>query len=126
MTIAYWCALATGLLPFLFSVTAKAGARGFTNQAPRAFLADLDEGWRRRADWAQQNTFEALPLFLAGVIVAHQLGAPQAWINALAAAFLVLRVVYGLMYIVDKAALRSLVWFAGLVCTLGLWLIGMS
>lgn len=125
MTMAYWCALATGLLPFVFSLTAKAGARGFSNRTPRAFLADL-HGWRQRADWAQQNTFEALPLFLAGVIVAHQLGALQGRVDALAAAFFVLRVLYGLLYIVDRPTLRSLAWFASLACTIGLWLVGIS
>lgn len=125
MTMAYWCALVTGLLPFAFAMIAKAGARDFTNRTPRAFLADL-EGWRQRANWAQQNTFEALPLFLAGVIVAHQLAAPQVWVNALAAAFLGLRVLYGAAYIADQAALRSLVWFASLACTVALWLVGMA
>jgi uncharacterized MAPEG superfamily protein len=120
MTIAYWCVLAAGLLPYLFAVSAKAGARGFTNRTPREFLAGLS-GWRQRANWAQQNSFEALPLFFAAVIIAHQLQAPQGTVDLLAVAFVLLRIAYGIMYILDRPSLRSLIWAGALACVLGLF-----
>ena len=36
---------------------------------------------------------------------------------------LVLRFIYGLCYIADLASLRSLIWFAAVACTVGLFLV---
>jgi uncharacterized MAPEG superfamily protein len=60
MTFAYWMLLAAALLPYFTVGLAKSG--GFDNHAPRPDLENLT-GWRRRADWAHRNHFEAfLPL----------------------------------------------------------------
>jgi uncharacterized MAPEG superfamily protein len=67
------------------------------------------------------NGFEAFPPFAAGVIVAHLAGASQPRIDALAAAFVALRVIYTLLYIHDKPTARSVVWFVALFCVLGLF-----
>lgn len=120
MTIAYLCVLVAALLPIVLAGTAKAGARGFDNANPRDWLARQD-GFRRRANAAQANGWEALPLFAAAVIIAHQLGAPQARIDALAVAFIVARVLYSALYVLDRAALRSLVWVAGLGLSLAIF-----
>jgi uncharacterized MAPEG superfamily protein len=114
MTIAYWCLLVAGVLPYVWVVMAKS-APGFDNRAPRAFL-DAVTGWRRRALWAQYNAFEVLPLFIAAVIIAHLAGVPQARLDALAAAFIGFRILHGLFYIADRSTLRSLVWTGGFVC----------
>ncbi len=39
----------------------------------------------------------------------------------LAVAFVGLRLVYLALYLADKGALRSLVWFLGLLCVLGIF-----
>lgn len=119
MTVAYWCLLVAGLLPYVWVVAAKA-APGFDNRAPRAFL-DTVTGWRRRALWAQYNAFEALPLFIAAVIVAHMADAPQGRVDLLAVAFVGFRILHGLFYIADRATARSLVWTGGFVCILALF-----
>ncbi len=119
MTIAYWCLLVAGLLPYVWVIAAKA-APGFDNRAPRAFL-DTVTGWRRRALWAQYNAFEALPLFIAAVIVAHMADAPQGRVDLLAVAFVGFRILHGLFYIADRATARSLVWAGGFVCILALF-----
>ena len=62
MTCALWCVLAAMFLPYLWVGFAKSG--GFDNAAPRETLEHL-EGWRKRADWAQKNAFEAFPPFAA-------------------------------------------------------------
>ena len=121
MTIAYWCILAAALLPYVWVGAAKS-APGYNNAAPRAFLDTLSD-WRRRAAWAQLNAFEAFPPFAAGVIIAHQLNAPQAWIDLLALGFIGLRLVHGIAYIGNWPALRSLAWAGGIACVITLFVI---
>ena len=121
MTIAYWCILAAALLPYVWVGAAKS-APGYNNAAPRAFLDTLSD-WRRRATWAQLNAFEAFPPFAAGVIIAHQLNAPQAWIDLLALGFIGLRLVHGIAYIGDWPTPRSLAWVGGIACVVTLFVI---
>lgn len=116
MTTAYWCLLVAIFLPYLFTVLAK--FRGDfgpkQNHNPREFLENL-QGARKRAHWAQQNSFEVTPAFLAAVLVAQTVGTmPQGTLDSLAIAWLISRVVFGICYIADWATLRSLVWFAGM------------
>ena len=113
MTIAYLCILVAALLPIVCAGIAKAGFKGYDNRSPRDWLSRQD-GWRKRADAAQANSFEALPFFAAAVLVAHQLGAPQGRIDALAVAFIVARVAYIALYVTDRATLRSVAWAVGL------------
>lgn len=120
MTIAYWCVLVACLLPYAWVVGAKA-APGFDNRAPRAFL-DNASGWRQRAVWAQLNAFEALPLFIAGVIIAHRLDVPQPRIDGLALAFIGFRIAHGVFYLLDWATARSFVWAAALACAIALFI----
>lgn len=119
MTIAYWCVLAAGALPYVWVALAKA-APNYDNRAPRAYLETVS-GWRQRAAWAQMNAFEALPLFIAAVLIAHQLQVAQARIDGLALAFVGFRIAHGLFYILDRAKLRSLVWAGGVACIVALF-----
>ena len=71
----------------------------------------------RRANAAQANSFEALPLFIAAVLVAGQHQADPARVDQLALAFIACRVAYIAAYLGDKAMLRSTIWAVGLgVC----------
>ncbi len=119
MTLAYWCVLIAIFLPFVLAGLAKS-ERGFDNRQPRKWLAERG-GWRQRANWAQQNQFESFPPFAAAVIVAPLAGAAQGWVNALALAWVLLRVLYAALYIADRASARSLVWTAALACVVGLF-----
>ena len=121
MTTAYWCVLIAAIIPMLMSTLAKAGGKGFDNHAVRTYL-DAQTGWRQRANWAQQNGYEAFPPFAAAVIIAHQAGADQSMVNVLAVSFIVFRLIYGAIYIANFATLRSLVWTAGFACVVGLFL----
>jgi uncharacterized MAPEG superfamily protein len=116
MTVALWCVLAAGLLPYLATSIAKAGGERFNNRDPRAWL-ERQQGFRRRADNAQRNGFEAFPFFAAAVIVAHLLHAPAERIDALAAIFVVARLVYTICYVADWHWVRSLAWLVGWVAT---------
>jgi len=121
MTTAYWCVLIAAIIPMLMSMLAKAGGTGFDNHAVRTYL-DAQTGWRQRANWAQQNGYEAFPPFAAAVIIAHQAGADQSMVNVLAVSFIVFRLLYGAIYIANLATLRSLVWTAGFACVVGLFI----
>jgi uncharacterized MAPEG superfamily protein len=123
LTLAYWILLVAFFLPFVAAGVAKAGRRDYDNADPRGWESKLS-GHRARAVAAMNNTFESLPFFAAAVIVAHQLGAPQGRLDALAAAWLVLRVVYLWLYVADKATARSIVWLGGIVVTVWIFVLG--
>ena len=123
-TVAYWCVLIAALLPMVCALLAKRGSfRGADNHDPRAWLA-RQGGWRARANAAQANSFEGLPFFIGAVIIAHQLAAPQARLDLLACAFIVLRLAFIALYVGDKATARSLVWGLGLLVNIAILLLG--
>jgi uncharacterized MAPEG superfamily protein len=126
MALSYWCVLLACLLPIVAAGVAKWGTfsrsvreGGFDNEDPRAWLA-RQTGRRARANAAQANSFEALPLFIAAVLTAQQLQVQQELIDGLALAFVLLRVVYILLYVTNRAAARTLVWSAGLAVSIAL------
>ena len=124
LTLAYWCVLAAALLPYLSAYIGKAGGFGLRdNQQPREWLA-RQGGWRARAMAAQANGFEGLPLFIGAVIIAHQLGYNQARLDQLAAAYVLLRMVYIAVYIGGRGSLRSTVWTLAFVANIGILFIG--
>jgi len=112
MTIALWCVLVAGILPYAAVLIAKSGREGFDNRDPRSWLAK-QEGFRKRANAAQLNAFEAFPFFAAAVIIAHLLNGPQSLVNTLALVFIGARVLHLAFYLANQATLRSLAWFAG-------------
>ncbi len=122
MTIALWCVLAAALLPLLCTGVAKSGFRNFDNNNPRAWLA-RQEGFRARANAAQQNSWEALAMFSAGVFAALLAHAPQGRIDLLALAFIAVRVAYIACYLADRATLRSFVWMIGLGLSIALFVV---
>jgi len=122
MTFAYWVLVFVIFLPLIWVGIAKANAPGYDNSRPREWLARL-HGTAQRANWAQQNAYEAFPPFAAAVIVAHLTGAPQTGIDILAGIFLVARIAHGILYILDKSMLRSLIWLVGFGSTIALFLI---
>lgn len=122
MTLALWCIPIAMFLPLVWVGIAKATASGYDNSQPREWLAKL-EGRAKRANWAQQNSYEAFPPFAAAVIVAHLTGATQLTIDIVAGLFILLRVGHGITYILDKDMIRSLLWLGGFGCTLALFLI---
>jgi len=93
---------------------------GYDNRDPRAWLA-RQHGHRARANAAQANSFEALPLFIVAVLVAQHRQASQSTIDQLALAFIGLRLLYIFFYITDLAAARSLAWLGGLVACVAIF-----
>ncbi|MBA6114223.1 MAPEG family protein [Pseudomonas putida] len=117
MTVALWCILIALVLPPLCALIAKVSSGRFglkDNHDPRAFLDTLS-GLPRRAHAAQQNSYEAFPAFAAAVLVADIVGnAEQVTQDVLGVLYITSRLLYIICYLADWAALRSVVWFAGL------------
>ncbi|WP_434109668.1 MAPEG family protein [Paraburkholderia caffeinilytica] len=124
MTIPHLCLLIVVVLPFPWIMLAKVSKR-YDNVAPRAYLAGL-EGWRARAYAAHQNAWEALAMFTAAVVVAGQAGGASPWINWLAIAFVVTRVLHGILYVANLASLRSLVWFVGVASAVSMFFVSVN
>jgi uncharacterized MAPEG superfamily protein len=124
MTFAYMCLPIAMFLPLVWVGYAKvAGGGGYDNSKPREWLENR-KGKAKRANWAQQNSYEAFPPFAAGVIVAHLTGAPQMTIDVLAGVFILVRIAHGCFYIADMAMLRSVSWVTGFGLTIALFLSG--
>jgi uncharacterized MAPEG superfamily protein len=121
MNLSYLCILVACLLPIVAAGVAKWGAftrppgqGGYDNRDPRAWLA-RQTGRRARANAAQANSFEALPLFIAAVLAAQQMQVAQPLIDKL-------RIAYIGLYVADLAMARTLVWTAGLAVSVALLL----
>lgn len=122
MTVAYICVCVSIFIPLVLIGYAKFGSKGYNNRKPREFLEKL-EGRHKRAHYAQMNSYEAFPPFAAGVIIAHNAGALQAQVDLLAVVFVVMRILYGICYVMDWASWRSLVWVTAFACIIGLFVI---
>ena len=126
MTLAYICVLLAALLPIVCAGIAKGGRfgqprskGGYDNHDPRAWLAK-QTGFRARANAAQANSFEALPLFIGAVLIAHQTHAHQPLVDALALSFVLLRIAYIGLYVADRPMARSAFWFLALASCIAL------
>ena len=120
LTVAYWCVFIACGLPYLAAWIAKTGSFGpRDNTHPRDWAAK-QSGWRARANSAQANSFEGLPFFIGAVIIAHQLGANQARLDMLAAAYVVLRVLYLAAYIKGIGSVRSALWAFGFLVNISI------
>ena len=122
MSIALWCVLIAGLLPYAATIGAKWGFREYDNNNPREWLA-RQSGARARANAAQANSFEAFPFFAAAVIVATLLNADPASLDTLAAVFVAARAAYIGCYVSDRATLRSVFWLIGICCVVAIFLL---
>ena len=127
MSIANACVLAATFLPIATVGMAKASTArlrrnqgGYDNNNPREWAAKLG-GWQARAAAAQNNGFEALPLFAFAVLAAQQAQLDQARTDHLALAFIAVRLVYTALYLANLASLRSVVWFVGAIITVAIF-----
>jgi len=127
MTIANTCVLIAAVLPVLTMALAKGATAGksrrdggYDNNDPRGWAARQD-GWKARAAAAQNNGFEALPLFVFAVLAAQHAGLEQGRIDLLAMSFIAARLVYTALYLANIGALRSLVWGVGVACSIAIF-----
>ena len=120
MTIAYFCVLIMGMLPYVATGIAKKGWEGYDNGLPRQWLAK-QTGFRARANAAQANLFESLPFFFAAVIIASISNAPQDRIDILAVGFVLARIAYLICYVANWPTTRSIVWLIGIICVVSIF-----
>ncbi|GAB3250375.1 MAPEG family protein [Chitinimonas naiadis] len=127
MAIAYSCMLIVILLPYIWVYFGKFGKapdgskRRYNNYTPRLQQAKL-EGFPARAVWAQNNSFESHPAFLAAVLVAIQTGVTADQVNIAAVIYTITRVLHGVFYMANWASLRSTAWAAGLLAVVYLFI----
>lgn len=121
MSVAYWCILVAALLPYILTTLAKAGAPGYSNRNPRAWIAGQSGNYRvQRANAAHLNAFEAFAPFAAAVLMAQAAGVDPTLVVRLSLAFVAFRLLHGLFYLADQPPLRSASWLGGFVCVV--WL----
>jgi len=120
MTIAYACLLFMGLFPYVAAGIAKKGFENFDNSMPRQWLAK-QTGFRARANAAQANLFESLPLFFAAVIIASINNAPQTRVDLLALSFVGARIAFLICYLANWPTTRTIVWSIGLICVIAIF-----
>ena len=123
MTIAFWTLLFAIMLPWLMALIKKTPSSlhgKYNNRAPRAGEQDL-QGVSQRVSWAEQNSYEILPGYIAAIIVSYLVGAEQYCIDIFALIFIGSRILYCLCYIKDWPSLRSAVWVVGLLCIIAIF-----
>ncbi|MBX7192078.1 MAG: MAPEG family protein [Sandaracinaceae bacterium] len=128
MSVATICLVIACVFPVVCAGIAKRGGvadGSFDNHAPRDWLAK-QTGVAARANAAQANSWEALPIFAAGVLSAQLAQAPAHLVDALALTFVLARVAYLALYLADRATLRSVVWTLGLGASLGLFFLPLA
>ncbi|HUO91663.1 MAG TPA: MAPEG family protein [Rhizomicrobium sp.] len=123
MTIAEWCLLGAVLLYLLTIAPVKPlGYRDFDNSYPRD-PAFYRPGLRARALGAHLNGIETFPFFAVAVLLAEFRHSSQGWIDALAVAFVAVRLVYVLLYLGNRPWLRTLTWNVGFAVNLAIFLL---
>ena len=125
MVISYACVLFAGLMPVFCAGIAKAGAKGYDNHDPRAWLAQ-QSGFRARANAAQANSLEAFPFFAVGLVLALLTGVDPFVVDLLALLFVAVRVAYVACYLADKALFRSLFWAVGYFTVIAFYVLAMQ
>jgi uncharacterized MAPEG superfamily protein len=109
MTIALWCVLLVGVMPYLTVGIAKAVGGNYDNSDPRGRAAGY-EGLAKRAHAAHLNGFEAFPLFAVAVIVAEIKGGLRGTVDLLAVVYVISRMGYVGSYLLNRPSLRSVLW----------------
>jgi uncharacterized MAPEG superfamily protein len=113
------------LLPYLTKIPVAIAMNklgGYDNANPREQQARL-KGFGARALAAHQNAFESLIIFGISIAVALATGSTGDIIVNLAITHIVARIVYSIMYYLDKNIMRSLSWAVGITCSFAIiWL----
>lgn len=117
-----WAMVVASLLPLVMALMAKVigGFNLADNAHPRDFLQGTT-GAAARANAAQKNSYETLPVFLAAVLVAMLFFVPQLIINTIAWLYVLIRIGYCAAYITNLATFRSILWLLSMACSLMLF-----
>jgi uncharacterized MAPEG superfamily protein len=126
MTTPFWCVLVIILIPFILSTLGgvfRVRQLGtLDNKNPRQQAGEL-EGAGARVYAAQQNAWEAVPVFGLAVVIAHIAGADPAASATTAVVFVVARIVHAFAYLANIDILRSIIFLVGLACVIRLFVL---
>lgn len=120
MSLLITCLFIAVLLCYLSKIPvvwAMQKAGGYNNHYPREQQASL-QGFGSRATAAHQNSFESLLVFGVAVLTAIATGHNSMLIETLAVVHIIARCVYHVVYLLDLATLRTLIWSVGVFCSL--------
>ena len=92
------------------------------NKNPRSQSAAL-ESTGARAVAAQQNAWESLAVFIAGVVALHARGAISDVAGTLAVVWVVARILHAVFYLIDLDILRTLAFILSFGCSLALFFV---
>lgn len=112
-------------LPFLIVAYARV-QNGYDKEAmaaPRAAFDKLPD-YGKRATWAHQNALEAFPIFAAAALMAYVTNQTSPLAGYAAIAWMIVRFLYPVFYILNVPILRSLMFGIGSICSFTL--IGLS
>ncbi|WRT66615.1 uncharacterized protein IL334_003574 [Kwoniella shivajii] len=117
----------------VFNSERAPGTPEWDNREPHSNLAKLKEaklspnahGIYTRAEAAQQNGFQNLPLFAAAVLAGNFARLSPSTLNTTAALYLVSRIIYNVVYITNTtkstANVRSVVFVSGVITLMSLF-----
>lgn len=113
-----YCIAAAAVLVYLpFVLVAYARTRvGFDIAAPRTMFDKLPP-YAQRANWAHQNSFEALTIFAPAALMAYVTNLDSTVAVGAAIAFVVVRLLYSVFYITNVPLARSLMFGIGSLCS---------
>jgi uncharacterized MAPEG superfamily protein len=113
MTLAEWMIFAAIIVYLLTLAPVKAvGYKTFDNSNPRD-PAFYKPGIATRALGAHVNGMETFPFFALSILLAEFRRLPQHWIDALAVAFVAIRLLFVFAYLSNRSTIRTLLWNLG-------------
>jgi uncharacterized MAPEG superfamily protein len=122
MTLAEWMVFGTVLLYLLTVAPVKAIRHNtFDNSNPRD-PSFYKPGISSRALGAHINGIETFPFFAVAVLLAEFRGGPQHLVDALAVAFVAVRVGFILAYLANRPTTRTLLWNLGFLVNTAIFL----
>ncbi len=119
MNIVLICLFFAALLPYLAKIPVAVAMHqldGYDNNHPREQQSQLS-GFGQRALAGHLNSFESLLIFSIAILTAIATHSVTKTTEYLAITHVVARIAYHILYLVDLASLRSLIWFIGLICS---------
>jgi uncharacterized MAPEG superfamily protein len=115
MTLAEWMIFAAVLLYLLTVAPVKAlGYKSFDNANPRD-PSFYKPGMPARALGAHINGMETFPFFAVAVLLSEFRHQPQLWIDWLAIAFVLVRLLFVVAYLRNRSTTRTVLWNLGFV-----------
>lgn len=129
MTTLIVCLLIAIILPYLAKLPVgyamQKAKGGYDNNHPREQQASLT-GFGARAVAAHQNCFESLAVFSTAALTALATNHVSLSIQMLAVIYIISRFIYIILYLMNLAALRSTIWFIGIICCLSMMFLCLS